>query len=97
MDRCHRLGQTRPVLVFRLATAHSVEGRMLKRAGDKLALERLVIKKGAFKDVEEDGAAGGDIKRGFKADELVAVLKGDISLDDEVGGAGRGWHTPCNS
>ena len=48
MDRCHRIGQTKPVLVLRLATAHSVEGRMLKRARSKLALERLVIKKGAF-------------------------------------------------
>ena len=48
MDRCHRIGQTKPVLVLRLATAHSVEGRLLKRARSKLALERLVIKKGAF-------------------------------------------------
>ena len=25
MDRCHRIGQTRPVHVYRLATSHSVE------------------------------------------------------------------------
>ena len=31
MDRCHRIGQQRPVLVMRLATAHSVEGKMLRR------------------------------------------------------------------
>ncbi len=48
MDRCHRIGQRKPVLVFRLATALSVEGKLLKRANSKLALERLVIKKGAF-------------------------------------------------
>lgn len=48
MDRCHRIGQRKPVLVLRLATSHSVEGRLLKRARSKLALERLVIKKGAF-------------------------------------------------
>ena len=48
MDRAHRIGQQKPVLVLRLATAHSVEGRLLKRARSKLALERLVIKKGAF-------------------------------------------------
>jgi SNF2 family DNA or RNA helicase len=48
MDRCHRIGQKKPVLVFRLATAHSVEGKMLRRAASKLKLERLVIKKGAF-------------------------------------------------
>jgi ATP-dependent DNA helicase len=53
MDRCHRIGQQKPVLVFRLAAAHSVEGRMLKRAADKMALERVVIKKGAFIDVRE--------------------------------------------
>ena len=46
MDRAHRIGQTKPVLVLRLATAHSVEGRLLARANSKLALERLVIKRG---------------------------------------------------
>ena len=51
MDRCRRIGQERTVLVFRLATAHSVEGKMLKRAADKMALERLVMKKGAFKEI----------------------------------------------
>ena len=65
MDRCHRLGQNRPVLVLRLATAHSVEGKLLRRANSKLALERLVIKKGAFlptynqaHDVRHLGAGG---------------------------------------
>ena len=48
MDRCHRIGQQRAVLVLRLATANSVEGHLLRRASSKLALERLVIKKGAF-------------------------------------------------
>jgi ATP-dependent DNA helicase len=51
MDRCHRIGQVKPVLVFRLATSHSVEGKMLARACGKMALERLVIKKGVFKEV----------------------------------------------
>ena len=58
MDRCHRIGQQKPVLVLRLATSHSVEGRLLKRARSKLALERLVIKKGAFLHQEVRAAAG---------------------------------------
>lgn len=33
----------------RLATANSVETRMLKAANDKKLLEKLVIKQGAFK------------------------------------------------
>ena len=53
MDRCHRIGQRRPVLVLRLATAHSVEGRLLARARSKLALERLVIKKGGVVPSEQ--------------------------------------------
>ena len=44
MDRAHRIGQTKPVLVIRLATANSIEGKMLTRANDKMLLEKLVIK-----------------------------------------------------
>ncbi|MCE7766853.1 ATP-dependent helicase, partial [Pseudomonas putida] len=45
MDRCHRIGQTKPVHVYRLSTALSVEGRILKRAFSKLKLEQVVIGK----------------------------------------------------
>lgn len=48
------------MLVFRLATSHSVEGKMLRRACDKMALERLVIKKGVFKEVLDMGVDDGD-------------------------------------
>lgn len=33
MDRCHRIGQTRPVHVYRLATSHSVEVRRFSDIG----------------------------------------------------------------
>ncbi|KIY95169.1 helicase, lymphoid-specific [Monoraphidium neglectum] len=78
MDRCHRIGQHRPVLVFRLATAHSVEGKMLKRAGEKMALERLVIKKGVFKEVVDQSGVSGSMN----AAELLELLKSDSSGDD---------------
>jgi len=78
MDRCHRIGQQRPVLVLRLATAQSVEGQMLRRANSKLMLERLVIKKGAFLDVETKKGTG------MSADELLEVLKADVSTTDDV-------------
>jgi len=47
-DRCHRIGQVRPVRIYRLATANSVESRILERANSKLKLDRLVIQKGNF-------------------------------------------------
>ena len=35
MDRAHRLGQTRPVTVYRLVTVDSIEERILARAKEK--------------------------------------------------------------
>ncbi len=84
MDRCHRIGQQKPVLVIRLATSHSVEGKLLRRANSKLMLERLVIKKGAFIDLG-DGSDGGDKKAAntnMGKAELLDILKADITLDD---------------
>jgi hypothetical protein len=49
MDRCHRIGQTKPVLVFRLITENSVENRMLHRANCKRKLDRIVLQRGNFK------------------------------------------------
>lgn len=79
MDRCHRLGQQKPVLVFRLATANSFEGRMLKRAAEKMALERLVMKKGEFADVVTEVS---NTKLG--AEELLELLENDVSLASEA-------------
>jgi ATP-dependent DNA helicase len=45
-DRAHRIGQVRPVVVYRLATAGTVEGRIIERANAKRKLEKLVIHKG---------------------------------------------------
>jgi ATP-dependent DNA helicase len=47
-DRAHRIGQTRPVLVFRLVTAHTVETRIMQRATEKRKLEALVIAVGTL-------------------------------------------------
>ncbi|KAI1100661.1 SNF2 family N-terminal domain-containing protein [Jackrogersella minutella] len=50
-DRCHRIGQTRPVVVYRLATKGTVEEELLLSADAKRRLEKLVIKKGGFKSI----------------------------------------------
>uniref|UniRef100_A0A6S8IFU9 SNF2 super family n=1 Tax=Dunaliella tertiolecta TaxID=3047 RepID=A0A6S8IFU9_DUNTE len=86
MDRCHRIGQQRPVLVFRLVTAHSVEGKMLKRAGDKMALERIVIKKGAFQDLCSGGKgkeeAETEENTALSLTELQEMLQGTYKMND---------------
>lgn len=48
-DRVHRIGQTKPVLIYRLAIANSVETRILERANSKRKLEKLVIHQKKFK------------------------------------------------
>lgn len=59
-DRCHRIGQTRPVVVYRFATKGTVEESLLMSADAKRRLEKLVIRKGTFKslgqkkDLQED-------------------------------------------
>lgn len=45
MDRVHRIGQTKPVVVYRFITASSIEQRILARAREKRTLEKLVISK----------------------------------------------------
>ncbi|THH31280.1 hypothetical protein EUX98_g2915 [Antrodiella citrinella] len=48
-DRAHRIGQTKPVLIFRLVSAHTIETKIMQRATEKRKLEALVIAKGKFK------------------------------------------------
>jgi ATP-dependent DNA helicase len=59
-DRAHRIGQTRPVVVFRLATKGTVEEKLLLDADAKRRLEKIVIKKGGYKTMNQkmDNSAG---------------------------------------
>uniref|UniRef100_A0A672ZXU4 Proliferation-associated SNF2-like protein n=1 Tax=Sphaeramia orbicularis TaxID=375764 RepID=A0A672ZXU4_9TELE len=48
-DRCHRIGQTKPVVVYRLITANTIDQHILERASAKRKLEQMVIHKNKFK------------------------------------------------
>lgn len=43
MDRCHRLGQTKEVTVYRLITENTIEERIILRAKQKGEIQRVVI------------------------------------------------------
>ncbi|KAK9678263.1 hypothetical protein RND81_11G199700 [Saponaria officinalis] len=77
MDRCHRIGQTKPVHVYRLATAQSVEGRILKRAFSKLKLEHVVIGKGQFKQERTKS----DV---MEEEDLLALLRDVEDEEDKM-------------
>ena len=48
MDRCHRIGQDKPVIIYRLCCDNTVEHVVLTRASSKRNLEKLVIQMGRF-------------------------------------------------
>lgn len=45
MARCHRIGQTKPVVVYRLCTKGTVDETIIKRSEAKRVLEKIVISK----------------------------------------------------
>ena len=48
MDRAHRLGQKKPVTVYRLITRESIEEKIIERANKKDEMQKIVIKGHVF-------------------------------------------------
>ena len=72
MDRCHRIGQTRPVAVYRLLTTGCVDIEMMEKQISKKKLERMAIVGGDFRK------AGVRKRDGFDTKVLSALLEDDI-------------------
>lgn len=53
MDRAHRIGQTKPVIVYRLYCDNTIENVIMTRAVNKRKLEKLVIKMGKFNTLKK--------------------------------------------
>ncbi|CAN1324856.1 Protein PHOTOPERIOD-INDEPENDENT EARLY FLOWERING 1 [Linum perenne] len=47
-DRCHRIGQTREVHIYRLISESTIEENILKKANQKRVLDDLVIQSGGY-------------------------------------------------
>ncbi|GAB2295490.1 Pharynx and intestine in excess protein 1 [Dionaea muscipula] len=47
-DRCHRIGQTREVHIYRLISESTIEENILKKANQKRVLDNLVIQSGGY-------------------------------------------------
>eukprot|EP01035_Chromulina_nebulosa_P019284 gene19284-25143_t len=83
MARCHRIGQSKNVTIYRLITRRSFEASMFERASKKLGLEQALLGSRQFNDIEliEDN------KNSSKIDskELEQLLKEgaySVLLDD---------------
>lgn len=47
-DRCHRIGQTRDVHIYRFVSDHTIESNILKKANQKRQLDNVIIQEGDF-------------------------------------------------
>ncbi|KAK4536739.1 hypothetical protein CDCA_CDCA09G2764 [Cyanidium caldarium] len=84
MDRCHRIGQTRPVHVYRLVTPNSVEESMLQRAVEKRKLERLVVRRSQFArdEVRREVDADREVSSGAAAANAPETGAAGLSFDE---------------
>ena len=88
MDRAHRIGQTKQVVVFRFVTESAIEEKVLERAAQKLRLDQLVIQQGRAQQQAKQAASKdellGMIQHGaeniFQNED--AVAKGEFTEDD---------------
>ncbi|KAL9613639.1 MAG: hypothetical protein Q9167_001815 [Letrouitia subvulpina] len=80
MARAHRIGQTRPVTIYRLVSKETVEEEVLERARNKLMLEFITIQRGVTdKDAKElhdkMARAGKGVDAPTSSDDISRILK----------------------
>jgi SNF2 family DNA or RNA helicase len=63
-DRAHRMGQQRPVTIYRLVTENTIE-------------EQIVALHGQKRDLADSLLGGGEVSGKLDADALLSLLKGD--------------------
>lgn len=85
-DRCHRIGQTRDVHIYRLVSEHTIEANILRKASQKQMLDDVVIQEGEFTTDYFNKVSVRDVL-GEKLDLMSeGVAAADAALDRVLGG-----------
>ncbi|MCJ1476344.1 swr1 complex component [Lambiella insularis] len=86
-DRCHRIGQTRDVHIYRFVSEHTIEANILRKANQKRMLDDVVIQEGDF---TTDYFNKPDIKSALVDESLEEGDAEASAAMDRVLGAGPG-------
>ncbi|KAM5432957.1 swr1 complex component [Microsporum canis] len=90
-DRCHRIGQTRDVHIYRFVSEYTIESNILRKANQKRMLDDVVIQEGEFTtdylNRLDVGGILGDEELAEGHDEAGAAM--DRVLDTKVHGTSR--------
>ncbi|KAI4135624.1 MAG: hypothetical protein LQ347_000520 [Umbilicaria vellea] len=80
-DRCHRIGQTRDVHIYRFISEYTIEANILRKANQKRMLDDVVIQEGEFttdyfnklnvQDMLDDEALDGDAQANAAMDRVL--------------------------
>ncbi|CZR60974.1 related to transcriptional regulator CHD1 [Phialocephala subalpina] len=79
MARAHRIGQKKPVSIYRLVSKETVEEEVLERARNKLMLEFITIQRGVTdkekKELREKAVKAGKIDDPRSSEDISRILK----------------------
>ncbi|WFD41671.1 Putative ATPase [Malassezia psittaci] len=82
-DRVHRIGQKKPVLVFRMVAAGTIEQEILQKAKAKRVLEAVVIQKGKFRNPIKHKDIIEDTDQSKTQEDILAPTQVDVQAEDE--------------
>ncbi|KAI9875677.1 MAG: swr1 complex component [Pleopsidium flavum] len=87
-DRCHRIGQTRDVHIYRFVSEYTIEANILRKANQKRMLDDVVIQEGEFttdyfnkmsvRDMLDDEALDGDAEASAAMDRMLGGGGGGV-------------------
>ena len=88
MDRAHRIGQTKQVVVFRFVTEKAVEEKVIERAVQKLRLDQLVIQQGRAQQQAKQAASKDELLNMVQhgAENILQSAAGVGSSEKQEGG-----------
>lgn len=83
-DRCHRIGQTRNVHIYRLISAYTIEENILKKSMQKSHLDNLIMEGGQFTTIylQTQKTKVKEFFENIGDDELEAICKEVEDIED---------------